>query len=171
MKILLNNKKIQKQKDVIINKFQKSVNKIITINNIKKVLIKRLNKIKKNKPENVNMTTSKKIIKFSDNLLKCSLFSTIKNNNKNMIDTFSTYYDEFIINKKDENIKIIKKMYDKNHSRFLRLIELSYLIKKDDELYNSNLIFNYHTLGKLHKKDDNFNVFLNLLREEYKKRK
>lgn len=162
---------INKQKDDRIKKIKEKIifgsKKRVAIKLIKNCLNKIKEKKEKNNPEYVNMKTSKKIIKLSNNFVTKSLFSTIKNDNRNRIDTFSTYYEQFIINKKDDDIKNVRKMYDRNHSRFLRLIELSYLIKKDDDLYNSNLIFNYHTLAKLHKKDDNFDDFLKLLKDKY----
>lgn len=48
-------------------------------------------------------------------------------------------------------------------------MELYYLIKKDNELYNSEYIFNYYTLGIIHKKHNNFEVFLKTLKTEIKK--
>lgn len=48
------------------------------------------------------------------------------------------------------------------------MAELYYLIKKDEILYNSKLIFNnYHTISKLHKKNGNLDAFIKLLKDEY----
>lgn len=168
MNIYLKDKKIKDAKIKIVNKFISSVNKVILINKIKKFLIKKLDKIRKSSNEYINNTVCNKIIKNSDRFIKTILFETIKNNNRNMIETFSNYYNEFMINKKDDYIKYIRKMYDKNHSRFLRLIEICYLIRNDKELYESNLIFSYYTLSKLHKKNDNYNIFLEILKTKNK---
>lgn len=156
---ILENEKDNKIKENF-NKFMLGIKKRIIIKRIKKFI----NKRRKKSTSYINQHVVNKLIKNIDKYMKISIFDDTYKNNRNTIDLFSIYYEKFIINKKDNDIKFIRQLHDKNHGRFLRIIELYYLIKKDNILYNSKIIFNYYTLEKIHKKNDNFDVFLNLLK-------
>lgn len=41
------------------------------------------------------------------------------------------------------------------------------MIRNDKYLYNSNIIFNYYTLSNIHKKNNNYEVFIELLKKKY----
>jgi hypothetical protein len=178
-KVTLNNclyNKFKKEKDDRIIKNKKITkivyNKIVLFIKIKRCLEKKKkDEVKRNKnlPKNVNDRIIKCIIKSNITYKNINSFNTILNVNRNIIDTYSNYYSEFIINKKENDIEIVSKLHDRNKNRFVRLIELYYLIKKETYLYNSNYIFDYCTLAKIHKKTDDFVIFINLLKEEIKK--
>lgn len=171
-KVDLNNclyKKYKKEKDDRISKIKNKIILIfkekILINRIKKFLKKK----KKNSTPNVNKRVIKSITKSINKYKQSDIYNSIYKGNRASIDTFSNYYEELIINKKgikDDDIKLISKLHDKNKSRLMRLMELYYFIKKDDALYNSEYIFNYYTLSILHKKNDNFEVFFKSLKTE-----
>lgn len=103
------------------------------------------------------------------NYKKVNSFNALLKINKNIIDTYSNYYTEYLINKKVKDIEIASKLYDRNKNKFIILVELYYLIKKDNYLYNSNYIFDHCTLSKMHKKKEEFPNFIKLLKEKLKR--
>lgn len=166
-KLLINRKndKIKKNRiQINNNKLRYLVNKLILNIRIRKFLIKKEN----NSPENVNAKVLNSIIKSNIKYKDINCFNILLQGNRGIIDIYSNYYKEYIIDKKDDDIKIISKFHDKNKNRFMRLIELFYLIKKEDQLYKSKYLFNYYTLAKIHKKNNNFEIFINLLKSKIK---
>ena len=122
---ILNSEKNDKIKK-LFNNFILDIKKKIIIKRIKKFLDKK-HKLTTNF---INQDIAKKLVKSIKKYNKITIFDNIYESNRNMINSFSKYYEELIINKKEYYIKPIRKLYDKNHGRFLRLMELYYFIKK-----------------------------------------
>lgn len=150
-----------------INKVKLVKNKIILINKIKKYLTK----YRKQKRKGISvLEKNKKII---DDIINSNIkyknsivYNRLYQSNRDTIDLYSGYYEDYVLKKKKDEIKLIQECYDKNSSRFLRILELFNLIKKDEQLYNSDYIFNYYKLSDVNKKDDGFNLFINKLKDE-----
>lgn len=84
----------------------------------KRIIIKRiknyLDKKHKTSTKYINQNIVSKLIKSINKYTNIDIFDNIYKNNRNTIDLFSDYYEKFIINKKDEYIKLIRQLYDNN---------------------------------------------------------
>lgn len=148
-----------------INKLKLIYNKIILNNRIKKFLIK----YKKEKNKAINILNKNKkiitnIINSNGKYKKSNVYNVLYKNNRDMIDLYSNYYEEYILNNKKDEIKLLQEYHDKNSGRFLRMLELFNKIRKDVKLYNCSYLFNYYKLSDVTKKDENYNFFLQDLR-------
>lgn len=109
-------------------------------------------KIEKNTEDKINNVIDKiinnnNLIKDEEDRLK------LKNENRCKIDTLSFFYEKYGDNK-NNNIKPLSISYDKNSSRFKKMMKIYSLIKNNIKLYNSNLLFQYHTFDNIGIKDD-----------------
>lgn len=149
-----------------INKVKIVKNKIILINKIKKYL----EKYRKQKKKAISVLEKNKkiitsIINANDRYKKSSLYDELYKDNRNKIEKFSNYYEKFILENKKDEIKLVQEYYDKNHNRFLRILELFNYIKKDEELFNSSYIFDYYKFSDVSIKNNNFKKFIPELRK------
>lgn len=62
---------------------------------------------------------------------------------------------------KDDYINNIYEIYDKNKSRFMKNLEISFKICSNDRLYNSNYVFPLYTFNRI--KKSSIDNFINLL--------
>lgn len=155
-------KKYKKQRILNnFNKFKIVKNKIILINRIKKYISKyRKQKRRIASVLEKNKKIIKNIIDTNNKYKKYSVYDRLYQSNRNTIDLYSDYYNDYVLNNKKDEIKLIQHFHDKNSSRFLRMLDLFNLIKKDENLYNSKYIFNYYKLSEVNIKDNNYNNFL-----------
>jgi hypothetical protein len=98
----------------------------------------------------------KVINKLKDNLTRLkknnNLYEKIKTNNRNTLETFANIFYKYTNNEIDDDyITDVSKIYDKNKSRFLKNIEISYKIYSNEKLINSDYIFSLYTFNSLKK--------------------
>lgn len=111
--------------------------------------IKVINKLNKNY---INITKNEK-----DHLIE-----DIKLNNRNTLKLFNDIYKKHMKKEiKDDYINNIYEIYDKNKSRFMKNLEISFKICSNDRLYNSNYVFPLYTFNRI--KKSSIDNFINLL--------
>lgn len=99
-----------------------------------------LKSIEKIKNQYVNLSTNSYIYK------------SLVLDNRNTIMTFSNIYQKYINNEIDNNyIGELFTIYDKNKSRFLKNLEISYKIHRSEKLVNSSYVFPLYTFNKIKK--------------------
>jgi hypothetical protein len=90
-----------------------------------------------------NLKVINRLKKNSLNLLKCkddvNLLNDVIVNNRNTLRLFNDLYTK--IKNNQINSDIIYEMYDKNKSRFLKNLEISFKICSNEKIINSNLVF------------------------------
>lgn len=165
---------IKKEYDIHIKNITEEHNKILT--EIQEENIKLKFKIKSEMedknilptPSNSNENKGKKLEKNTEEKINIVIDKIIRNNklikdeedrlklikeNRCKIDTLS-FFNEKYGNNNNNNIKLLSISYDKNPSRFKKMIKIYSLIKNNKKLYNSNLLFQYHTFDDIGIKDN-----------------
>ncbi|KAI8060405.1 uncharacterized protein B0P05DRAFT_574768 [Gilbertella persicaria] len=115
-------------KNTLKRKYKKS-NAEIEIDKVKTKLINNLNILSKN---NI-------------------LYLKLKNNNRDTLKLLSEIYLKYINDDDINYIDSVYECYDKNKSRFLKNLEISYKIHSSKKLVNSNYIFPLYTFNKIKK--------------------
>lgn len=155
-----NNKKVKKlQSEILELKDELNVEKkekesiLLTPSNSTDNKSFKKEKTEKNIENKINIIIDK--IKKNNNLIKDEEdYLKLKNENRYKIDTLSFFYEKYGECNKNNNIKLLSISYDKNPSRFRKMVKIYSLIKNNKKLYNSNLLFQYHTFDDICIKDD-----------------
>lgn len=79
------------------------------------------------------------------------LYLKLKNNNRETLKLLSEIYLKYINDDDINYIDSVYECYDKNKSRFLKNLEISYKIHSSEKLVNSNYIFPLYTFNKIKK--------------------
>lgn len=154
------NKNLQNNYDLLKKDNNKIYKKLFDLENKKEDILQTPVISKKDIKETLEKNTEHKInnvidkIKNNNNLIKDEEDRLkLINENRCKIDTLAFLYEKYGEDKND-NFKLLSISYDKNHSRFKKMTKIYYMIKNNKNLYNSNLIFQYHTFDTINIKDD-----------------
>lgn len=122
---------------------------------------KKRKKYNKLNEDDENLKVINKLSKLNSNLHKNkqdSVFDNIKLNNRNTLKLFNDIYIKYSNNQIDDNyINDIYEIYDKNKSRFMKNLEISFKIYNNNKVSNSNFVFPLYTFNSIKKTSiDNF---------------
>jgi hypothetical protein len=112
-----------------------------------------------------NLKVINRLKKNNLNLLKCkddvNLLNDVIVNNRNTLKLFNDLYTK--IKNNQINSDNIYEMYDKNKSRFLKNLEISFKICSNEKIINSNLVFPLYTFNSI--KKTSIDSFIKLIEE------
>jgi hypothetical protein len=112
-----------------------------------------------------NLKVINRLKKNNLNLLKCkddvNLLNDVIVNNRNTLKLFNDLYTK--IKNNQINSDNIYEMYDKNKSRFLKNLEISFKICSNEKITNSNLVFPLYTFNSI--KKTSIDSFIKLIEE------